>query len=108
MAVTTCTYHVKMVEKLMKTPDSVFELLTLKSIITDIEEKNSEDGEPVYPNHFVESYIEQMQFLRNDAVSMVQSLIYCFTARYKCIELNSNDQSTNGDSIFFNCYIGQI
>ena len=60
MAETMCTYHVKMVEKLKKTPDSVFELLTLKSIITDIEEKNSKDGEPVYQNYFVESYIEQI------------------------------------------------
>ena len=48
MAETTCTYYVKIVEKLRKNPDSVFGLPTFKSIITEIEEKNSEDGEPVY------------------------------------------------------------
>ena len=50
MAETTCANYVKMVEKLRKNPDSVFELPTLKSIITEMEEKNSEDGEPVYQN----------------------------------------------------------
>ena len=50
MAETTCANYVKMVEKLKKNPDSVFELPTLKSIITEMEEKNSEDGEPVYQN----------------------------------------------------------
>ena len=90
-----------MVEKLRKNPDSVFELPTLKSIITEIEEKNSEDGKPVYQNQVVESYTQQKQFLRN-AVSMVQSLVDCFTGRYKCKELNSNDESTYGDSILIN------
>ena len=47
MAETTCTCYVKVIEKLKKNPDSVFELPTLKNIITEIEEKNSEDGEPV-------------------------------------------------------------
>ena len=47
MAKTTCTYYMMMVEKLRKNPDSVFELPTLKSIIMEIEEKNSEDGKPV-------------------------------------------------------------
>ena len=53
MAETTCTYHVKMVEK----------LLTENSIITEIGEKNSEDGEPIYQNQVVESYTKQKQFL---------------------------------------------
>ena len=103
MGKTTYTYCVKMVEKLRKNPDSaVFELPTLKRIITEIEEKNSEDGEPVYQNQVVESYTQQKQFLKNNVVLMVQSIVDCFTARYKCIELNSNDESTNGDSKLFN------
>ena len=42
MAETTCTYFVTMVENLRKNPDLIFEKPTLKSIIMQIEEKNSE------------------------------------------------------------------
>ena len=50
----------------------------------------------------MKSYTQQKQFLRNNAASMLQRFVDFFTAHYKCIELNSNDESTNGDSILFN------
>ena len=102
-AETTCTYYVKMVENLRKNPDSAFKLPTLKSIFIKIEEKNSKDGKPVYQNQVAESNNQQKQFLRNNAALIIKSMVAdCFTTCCKCIELKSNDESTNGDSILFN------
>lgn len=50
MAETTCAYFVTMVENLRKNPHLIFEKPTLKSIIMQIGEKNSEDDESVYQN----------------------------------------------------------
>ena len=101
---TTLSNYQRMMTKFELDPNAIFELPTLKSVITAIEEDDMEDGIPRYQGQKVKYYIREKSFLRNNIGSILRNIHECYSSRFRGVTSEANsavDASKEGDNIIF-------
>ena len=69
-------------KKLEKNPEYIFQLPTLKMVIEQQTEANNQDRELLYQNVKVHYYSRENQFIKNNCVEIVDTIINCYEKRY--------------------------
>ena len=93
-------------KKLEKNPEYVFQLPTLKMVIEQQTEANTEDGELLYQNVKVHYYSRENQFIKNNCVEIADTIINCYEKRYSNLfasesNLTVNVNSDQGETMLF-------
>ena len=101
---TTKWKYKRLLKKLEGNENYVFELPTLKSVITEIE--GNEDGEPLFQNQKVHYYSREKQYIKDHVVQVVENIISCFEQRYGNLYIDQfdggvNEVSDDGDNVLF-------
>ena len=92
-------------KKFEKNPVYVFQLPTHKTMIEEID-ANTEDGEPLYDNMKVHYYCREKQFIKNNCVQIVDTIINCYEKRYGNLFTRKSNPTVNvnsdeGDTMLF-------
>ena len=92
-------------KKLEKNPEYVFQLPTLKMVIEEIE-ANTEAEELLYQNVKVHYYFREKQFIKNNGVEIVNTIVNCYEKRYDNLFASKSNPTVNvnsdqGDTILF-------
>ena len=81
-------------KKLEKNPEYIFQLPTLKIVIEEIE-ANTEDGELLYENVKAHYYSREKQFIKNNCVEIVDTIINCYEKRYGNLFASESNRTVN-------------
>ena len=92
-------------KKIEKNPEYVFQLSTVKMVIQEIE-ANTEDGEPFCQNVKVHYYSKEKQFIKNNCVEIVDTIINCYEKRHGNLFASESNPTVNvnsdqGDTMLF-------
>ena len=92
-------------KKLEKNPEHVFQLPTLKLVTEEIE-TNTEVEELLYQNVKVHYYFREKQFIKNNGVEIVNTIVNCYEKRYGNLFASKSNPTVNvnsdqGDTILF-------
>ena len=77
-----------------KNPEYIFQLPTLKIVIEEIE-ANTEDGELLYENVKAHYYSREKQFIKNNCVEIVDTIINCYEKRYGNLFASESNRTVN-------------
>ena len=78
----TSRNYKKLLRKFKRDNNQVFELPTLKAVISEMEGNNELDGEPMYQGQRLKYYRRGKQYIADHCVYLVESIINCYNERY--------------------------
>ena len=74
----TSRNYKKLLRKFKRDNNQVFELPTLKAVISEMEGNNELDGEPMYQGQRLKYYRRGKQYIADYCVYLVESIINCY------------------------------
>ena len=72
----------KLLKKFQRNPDSVFEMPTLKNVISEIEGNGDFDGESLFQRQKLLNYGRSKRYIGDHCCMLVESIIKCYEDRY--------------------------
>ena len=99
----TSRNYKKLLRKFKRDNNQVFELPTLKAVISEMEGNNELDGEPMYQGQRLKYNRRGKQYIADHCVYLVESIINCYNERYWFDE--EEEEKTNGDDVTTNDHL---
>ena len=93
----------RLLKKVQRNFNQLFELPTLKSVIKEIEGESDDDDEvddPVYQGQRLKYYRRGKQYIADHYAYSIERIIACYNDRYWFDDANTNTSKTSNDHLY--------